>query len=225
MALSLFLKQKTLILSFKMGKHATSADSQALDRIRQHGPGWVFTPSAFHDLGSRTAIALALSRHKRVGTVRQLARGLYDYPQRDPQLGLLSPSTDAVAAALKGRDAIRLQPSGAYAANLLGLSDQVPMKLVFLTDGPNRLVRLGQQMIQLRHTTPRNMATAGRVSGLVIQALRHLGQVQVGDTVIDTLRQRLTDADKAQLLQDLAFAPVWMVPLLQRLAKSPITLR
>lgn len=204
-----------------MGKHAASADSQALDRIRQHGPGWVFTPSAFRDLGSRTAISLALARHKRAGTVRQLARGLYDYPQKDPQLGLLSPSTDAVATALKGRDAIRLQPSGAYAANLLGLSDQVPMKLVFLTDGPNRLVRLDRQVIQLRHTTPRNMATAGRVSGLVIQALRHLGQAQVKDSIIATLGRRLTDADKAQLLQDLAYAPAWMAPVLQRVAQSP----
>jgi uncharacterized protein DUF6088 len=206
-----------------MGKHRSSADSQVLDRIHENGPGWVFTPSAFQDLGSRIAVALALSRYKRAGTIRQLARGLYDYPKSDPQLGLLSPATDAVAAALKGRDAIRLQPTGAHAANLLGLSTQVPMKLVFLTDGPNRLVRLGQQVIQLRHTTPRHMATAGRVSGLVIQALRHLGQTQVSDTIIDLLRPRLTDADKAQLLQDLAFAPAWMVPWLQRLAKLPIT--
>jgi hypothetical protein len=201
-----------------MGRHAKSTASQALNRIRQHGPGWVFAPSAFHDLGSRTAVALALSRHKRAGAVRQLARGLYDYPRKDPQLGFMSPSTDAVAAALKGRDAIRLQPSGAYAANLLGLSNQVPMKLVFLTDGPNRLVRLGRQAIQLRHTTPRHMATAGRISGLVIQALRHLGQSQVNEEIIDTLKQRLTDADKLQLQQDLSYAPAWMSPILRRLA-------
>jgi hypothetical protein len=96
------------------------------------------------------------------------------------------------------------------------------MKLIFLTDGPGRLVRIGQQVIQLRHTTPRNMATTGRVSGLVIQALRHLGRAQMGDSLIDQLRSRLTDDDKAQLLKDLPFAPVWMVSWLQRLAKSPI---
>jgi hypothetical protein len=124
---------------------------------------------------------------------------------------------------LKGRDAIRLQPSGAYAANLLGLSEQVPMKLVFLTDGPNRLVRLGRQVIQLRHTTPRNMAAAERVSGLVIQALRHLGQAQVTDAIIESLRTRLSEADKAQLLQDSAYAPRWMSPFIQHIAKSPVT--
>jgi hypothetical protein len=219
---SLFLKLKHTIFSFEMGKHAASTDSKMLDRIRQRGPGWVFTPSDFSDLGSRVAVALALSRHKLAGTIRQLSRGLYDYAKRDPQLGLLAPTTDAVVAALKGRDAIRLQPSGAYAANLLGLSDQVPMKLVFLTDGPNRLVDLGKQTIQLKRTTPRHMATAGKTSGLVIQALRHLGQAQVNDTVVDQLRTRLTDDDKVQLIQDLAYAPAWMKPILRRVAQTPV---
>jgi Family of unknown function (DUF6088) len=52
-------------------------------------------------------------------------------PWIKPQLGLLLPAIDAIAKALQGRDAVRLQPSGAYAANLLGLSDQVPMKFSF----------------------------------------------------------------------------------------------
>jgi hypothetical protein len=203
-----------------MGKHQTSTDSLVSERIRQRGPGWVFTPSAFNDLGSRTAIALALLRQKKSGLIRQLARGLYDYPKRDPQLGLLSPSADAIAEALKGRDAIRLQPSGAYAANLLGLSDQVPMKLVFLTDGPNRIVQVGRQVIELRRTTPRNMATAGRMSGLVIQALRHLGEAQTNDAVVDLLRRRLSEDDKEQLLLDLGYAPIWMASIIRSIAKS-----
>ena len=206
-----------------MGKHLKSADSLVLNRIENRGTGWVFTPSAFSDLGSRTATALALWRHKKTGKIRQLARGLYDVPRRDPQLGLLAPSVEAIAEALKGRDAIRLQPSGAYAANLLGLSDQVPMKLVFLTDGPNRVVRIGRQVIELRRTTPRNMATAGRVSGSVIQALRYLGQGRVNDTVVDQLRQRLSLDDKAQLLRDLGCAPVWMAPHFHRIAKPSAT--
>jgi hypothetical protein len=219
----LFLKQKHALFCLEMGKHANSTDSQVLARIQEQGPGWVFTPSAFHDLGSRAGVALALSRHRAAETIRQLARGLYDYPIRDPQLGLLSPTTEAIAAALRGRDAIRLQPSGAYAANLLGLSEQVPMKLIFLTDGPNRIVRLGRQVIQLRHTTPRNMATAERISGLVIHALRHIGQAQVTDAIIDALRTRLSDSDKSQLLQDSAYAPRWMSPMIQRIAKSSVT--
>ena len=114
-------------------KQAESVDSKVLNRICSHVRGWVFTPDAFQDLGSRAAVDVALRRQKRAGTIRQLARGLYDYPANHPQLGLLYPSADAVAKALAGRDALRLQPSGAYAANLLGLSEQVPMRVVFLT--------------------------------------------------------------------------------------------
>jgi len=201
-----------------MGRHRTSASSQIHDRILPKGAGWVFTPSVFLDLGTRTAVGLALTRLKQDGTIRQLDRGLYDYPRRDPQLGLMSPSTEAIADALKGRDAVRLQPSGAYAANLLGLSEQVPMKTVFLTDGRTRTVRLGKQMIQLRHTTPRYLATAGRVSGLVFQALRHRGRQQVADDVIQVLRSRLSDADKAQLRDDLPYAPQWMAPIVRQIA-------
>jgi hypothetical protein len=70
--------------------------------------------------------------------------GPHDYPRRDPVLGLLAPSVEGIANALRGRDAVRIQPSGAYAANLLGLSDQVPMRVVFLTDGQTRRVRIGK---------------------------------------------------------------------------------
>jgi hypothetical protein len=131
---------------------------------------------------------------------------------------LLHPSADAVAQALAGRDATRLQPTGGYAANLLGLSDQVPMKVVFLTDGPTRSLPLGKQTITLKRTTPKNMATAGKASGLVIQALRHLGQRHVDDNLIAQLRQRLSDADKKQLLKDLAYAPSWVADVMRQIA-------
>src|ERR1051326_38187 len=157
-----------------MGKHAQSTDFKILSCIDGKGKGWVFTPSHFQGLGSRNAIDSALKRHKKSGTIRQLALGLYDYPRQHPSLGLLNPTADAIAKALAGRDAARLQPSGAYAANLLGISDQIPMKVVFLTDGPTRSVKVGKQAITLKRTTPKNMAAAGRVSGLVIQTLRHL---------------------------------------------------
>ena len=134
-----------------------SVDSKILSRIYGHGKGCVVTTGDFLDLGSRQAVDLALHRLAKKGTLRRLARGLYDYPRTDPDLGLLSRTTNAIVKSLKGRDNILLQPSGGYAANLLGLSDQVPMKIVFLTDGPTRRVQLGKQIIMLKHTTPRAM--------------------------------------------------------------------
>jgi len=155
--------------------------------------------------------------------IRQLTRGLYDYPKKDPQIGILSPSIDAVAKALTFRHDIRLQPTGGYAANLLGLSDQVPMKIVFLTDGPNRRIQLGNLQIILKRTSPRNMAAAGRISGLVIQALRHVGQRNVDDQMISKLRQTLLAKDKKRLLLDLRHAPAWVAAAMRKIAetKSP----
>src|SRR5258706_14930308 len=150
-------------------------ENKVLKRIYGAGVGSVLSQDDFLDLGGRAAVDKALSRLAAKGTIRRLARGLYEYPRTHPELGMLSPDIDKVAKALAGKDRIRLQPAGAYATNLLGLSEQVPAKVVFLTDGPSRTVKMkiGRQEIQLRHPPPKNMAAAGRLSGLLIQALRH----------------------------------------------------
>jgi hypothetical protein len=206
-----------------MDKNTKSTDNKILSRIYGHGRGWVFTPNHFQDLGSRNAIASALKRHKHAGLIRQLARGIYDYPKTDPQLGPLQPSTDEIAKALAGRDAARLQPTGAYAANLLGLSTQVPMKVTYLTDGLSRTVQIGKRQIILKRTTPRNMATAGRISGLVIQALRHLGQKNVDNQAIAQLRRRLDPQARSQLMKDIHYAPAWIAEIFHSLASKENT--
>lgn len=203
-----------------MSKHTDSVDSNVLRRITGNGNGWVFTPSDFLDLGSRTAVALALMRHRRQGVIRQLARGLYDYPEHHPVIGVLSPNPDKVARALSARDASRIQASGAYAANILGLSDQVPARIVFLTDGRSRCVRVGKQEIRLRHTTLRNMATAGTTSGLVIQALRWIGARHVDDQTCALLGKRLSDDDKRKLIEDARYAPAWVAGFMRRVVET-----
>ncbi len=165
-------------------------------------------------------MASALKRYKRSGVIRQLSRGLYDYPRQDAALGTLTPSADDIARVLAGRDAARLQPSGAYAANLLGLSDQVPMRAVFLTDGPPRSVAVGRQHITLKRTTPRNMAAASRVSGTVIQALRWLGRRHIDDKTVKRLWSRLSADDRRQVLKDLHYAPAWITTLIRRIAQA-----
>ena len=206
-----------------MSKHADSTDSKILRRIESRKRGWVFTPDNFADLGTRQAVDLALMRHRESGLIRKLARGLYDYPKTDPQFGPLQPSTDDIAKALAGRDATRLQPSGAYAANLLGLSTQVPMKVVYLTDGRPRTVQIGKRQIILKNTTPRYMATAKRSSGLVIQALRHLGRKNVDQQIIAQLDRRLDDDARKQLMQDIRYAPAWIADIIRRLAGQEST--
>ena len=210
------------IISYMKGrkKSPQAVDSRIAAAIRRLGKGSVFVPADFLHLGSREAIDVALHRLTRQGTVRRLTRGLYDFPREHPVLGLLCPPADKVALALAGRDRTRLQPAGSYAANALGLSEQVPAKVVFLTDGPARTVRIGPSTIQLRRTTPRNMEAAGRLSGLLMQALRELGREQVTPERIDHLKRTLPAESRRELLKDLRLAPSWMHPIFRKLAEQ-----
>ena len=199
-----------------MGRHAQSIEGSVLNRVKSRGRGSVFTPGDFLDLGSRSAIDKALSRSAKSGVLRKLARGVYDYPRVDRKLGVLSAPTMDIAQALRGNHSARLQVSGATAANLLGLSSQVPAREVFLTDGPSRSVKIGRRQIVLKHTTPRQMATAGRVSGTVIQALRWLGPSNVDGRVLSLLRRNLSPGDKKVLKNDLRHAPIWVAEVLRK---------
>lgn len=195
-------------------------ENTIINRIYGHGRGWCFTPSDFLSVGSAEAVWKALSRLKHKKKIRQLAYGLYDYPRTHPELGMLSPDPKAVAQALARERTIRIQPSGAYVANLLGLSEQVPARVVFLTDGATRKIRVGNQEIILRRTTPRNMATAGRISGTVIQALRFIGKGRITQAHKRSLTQKLTAAEKRQLLKDRHYAPGWMRPIFEEISKE-----
>jgi hypothetical protein len=201
-------------------KMPQSVDSKILARINGLGRGSVFVSAEFLDVGSREATDIVLHRLARKGTIRRLARGVYDLPKEHPVLGLLWPTSDTVARALAGRDRTRLQPTGANAANILGLSEQVPAKAAFLTDGPSRTVRIGPTIIQLRRTTPRNMETAGRLSGLLIQALRELGEGNVTTERLKHLKRTLPAEKRRELLKDIRFAPAWMHPIFRELAEE-----
>jgi hypothetical protein len=197
-----------------------TTESKLKSRIYGHGRGSVFTPNDFLDLGGRDAVDKALSRLAAAGTIRRLARGLYEYPREHPELGILSPDIQKVAKALAGKDRIRLQPAGAYATNLLGLSDQVPAKAVFLTDGLSRTVKIGRQEIQLRRTTPRTMAAAGRLSGLLMQAFRHLGREHITPKRMAHLKRTLPANERKQLIKDIPLAPAWMHSFFRELAEA-----
>ena len=163
---------------------------------------------------------MTLLRLVRAGHIRRLARGLYDHPKTHPVIGLLSPPVEAIAEALTGRDGTRIQATGAYAANLLHLSDQVPAKVVYETDGPSRSVQVGRQTITLRHAAPSRLRAHDRMSGVVIQALRYLGKQSITEVRVKQLHKLLSPMDRRQLLKDLPLAPVWMYPHLRAIANG-----
>lgn len=111
------------------------------------------------------------------------------------------------------------QVSGAYAANLLHLSDQVPAKIVILTDGVPRKVKLDRLVIDFRRASPRNLLGAGRPAGLVVQALRSLRSTGITPDVIAKLRRELKREDKTELGKLVPQLPAWMRPIVGEVVK------
>jgi len=198
---------------------APSVPDRILKRARAGGRGSVFTPADFLDIASRAAVDQALSRLAKGGRLRRLARGLYDFPKVHPKLGPLSPGPDDVAQALARETGSRVQMAGARAANVLGLSTQVPAKSTYLTDGPPRRVVLGKRIIDLRHASPKHLIAPGSLAGTVVQALRHLGPIRATDIVQVAIRQ-LSARDKKMLAASTVQAPAWMRPTLVSIANT-----
>jgi Family of unknown function (DUF6088) len=198
-----------------------SVINKIIKRIRGKGRGHVYTSIQFLDLGSRAAVDQAMSRLARRGLIRRLKPGIYDYPRINPRLGgTLSPPQDEVAQAVAKKNSIRIQATGAQAANALGLTTQVPAKKVFLTDGKPRTVKIGKQTIVFRHATPKTMIHSGKPSKVVIQALRYLGQSGVNKSVIMKLRNTLSDKDKTDLIKDIEYAPDWLRPVVNEIVQK-----
>jgi len=194
-----------------------SVANSVLKRIRVHGRGWVFTPRDFLVLGTRRAVDRALARLTQNKTIRRLAQGLYDYPRVHKKLGILAPNPDDVAAVLAAKTGSRVQVSGARAANLLGLTDQVPAQLVYLTDGPPRRIKIGAQTIQLKPARPSRFPGAGTPAGLALQAIRAVGPNADKDKVVRQLSRALNARDRAQLVNLIKHAPAWSHEIIRQL--------
>jgi Family of unknown function (DUF6088) len=197
-----------------------SIETRISHHVKRCALGTVFVPDTFAEFGSRAAIDKALQRLVAEGDLRRLSRGLYDKPRHDDLLGTLWPSVDTIVKAIAGKDKLRTQPTGVYAANMLGLSEQVPAKVVLLTDGISRTVQAGPMQIRFQRTTPRQMAAAGRLSGLMIQAFKSMGVKHITPKHIDRLRKNIPAIERAKVMKDLALAPAWMRPLLRQVAQE-----
>ena len=182
-----------------------------LTRIQQNGYGKAYSPKDFLDLGSRGSVDVALSQLVDAGTIRRVIRGVYDYPESGALIaGLLSPDLDEVARALARKHGWRILAAGAHAANMLGLSTQVPAKAVYLSDGPTRRIKLDRRTIQFKHAEPKTLGATSEVNGLVIQALRHIGKHEVTDVMVRRIARVLPKPDRDTLLQDTQYSTDWV---------------
>lgn len=193
-------------------------------QMAERAPGtWVCTPRDFLGLGSRDAVDQALSRLVKAGTLRRIGQGLYDMPRFSRRLNRPAPADmDAVVAALARRDGVRIMPDGLAAANRLGLTNAVPAKTSYLTDGASRTLKIDDRTVRFRHGRPRIMQWAGRPAAPVVQALDWLGPDAATDAdVVATLRRRLPDEVKHDLSEHINDVPGWAVPLARSIVSGP----
>lgn len=188
-------------------------------KIFDHGRGWCFTPKHFLDLDSDTGVRKALSRLQAKNTIRRLAQGLYDYPRLHEVLGLLPPKIEDIVQALCEKNAIRILPSGAYAANLVGLSEQVPNQIVFLTNGKDQTLKIGNMKIILKAASEKTLSASGKV-GITIQALKNIGQEHLNPSTKSKIQRFLEGVSIQDLKDNLKYAPEWIRRFILELLKE-----
>jgi len=195
-----------------------SVADQIVKRVQSKGRSFAFSAKDFLDLGSRGAVDMALSTLAKSGKIRRVLRGVYDYPKYSEFLGkTLAPDFDQVAQAIARKTGTRIQPTGALAANLLGLSTQVPAKVVYLTDGRSRTIRFGTQTIRFQQTSPKELMSNRKIA-MVVQALRFLGKESVTDAVIRKIRQILSTAERKRLLKEAKYTSTWLPQVVRKIA-------
>jgi hypothetical protein len=192
-----------------------------VERIEHLGPGKAFSAKDFLDIASRTLIDVTLAKLSESGKIRRIRRGLYDTPKVNPALGgELSPDIDEAAYAIARRQKWKIVPEGAWAANLLGLSTQVPAKIIYLTDGPSKKISIGHRSISFKHARPKAMAGVEGKLALVVQALRYLGKEGVGTREVEKLKSSLSAAEKRKLLRDSRYGADWIYEVTKKIAEK-----
>lgn len=191
-----------------------------LDKIIRKGKGHLIFTNEFQEMGNYDAIRKALARLKKDNLLIHLGPGIYLFPEHDKELGALYPSTEEIAEEIARHEKARIIPTGSQALYKLGLSTQIPMNAVYLTDGLRRNIKVGKRSITFKTTTPKKFATKGKISSLAIQALQELGKDQIDKKVIDQLKKVLSKEDPQLLRHDAKLAPVWIATLLFSLIKE-----
>jgi len=193
-----------------------SIEQKILSRIYGKGRGWAFTKADFVVGFGEASIHQALSSLARVGTIRRVCHGVYDYPRYSELLGQpLSPDIDQVAHALARKFNWRIQPSGDAALNLLGLSTQVPGRWVYLSDGPGRQYAIGAHTLVFRKSALKEVGFRSPESGLLVHALKALGREHVDQAIIDTLRKRFEPRVCERILRETRSVTGWVYQIIK----------
>jgi predicted transcriptional regulator of viral defense system len=173
--------------------------------------GEVFFISDFTELGNYEAVRKSLQRLTKEDSIKRIAKGIYFLPKKQERLGIIYPHAEQIAKAIAKRDKARIIATGSTALNLLGLSTQIPLKVVFLTDGSARKIEVGKQTIEFKKTNPKNLSIEHRLTNLVIQGLKAVGEKNMTQDQIHKIQTIIDQSDERELVyQKLKNAPVWI---------------
>ena len=165
-------------------------------------------PGTLLHMGNRLAVDQALSRLARRGRLLRVCRGVYMRPI-ETRFGVHAPSVEKAIAALSALWGETIVGCGGAAANVLGLTRQVPVRSIYLTSGPTRTLRFFAQIIQLRHAPRWQLVAPGKPAGLAVRALSWLGRHEIEEG-LEAIRSRLSRDDLAELAAARAIMPSWL---------------
>jgi hypothetical protein len=183
-----------------MKKSVSHIIEQKINRLK---PGQVFLPSDFKDLGTSTAIRKALSRLVESRQVERMGQGIYVIPQNDKIFGKILPSMEQLAEALAKKEHVKIKPSGQHALNKVGLSNQVPMRLVFLTNGNSKKIQIGKNAIIFKSTTAKKLSMKGDITSLLFLGLEELDLKKLSRTQMDRIMELLKQENPENLKYNL----------------------
>ena len=197
-----------------------SIDDHILIKFKKAGRGKLFFTEDFLSFGTAKAVSKALERLVKTDEVSRVARGIYARLEIDPILGSVKPGTEAIAEAIRRRDKARIIPTGVTALNALGLSTQVPMNVVYLTDGAARKITIGKRKIIFKKTAPKNLAALGDISKIAIQAMKEIGKDKITDREIAIILSHLAKEEPRRLEHDIRMAPEWTRIIMRKALKK-----
>jgi predicted transcriptional regulator of viral defense system len=187
-----------------------SIHSQLEDKILSLKKGAIVFVSDFAEFGTAENVKKVLLRLEKKQLLVRLAHGIYLYPKIDKELGILYPSTESIAEAIAKRDKIRIIPTGIYALQQLGISTQIPMNVIYLTDGAPRKIKVGKRTITFKKTAPKNLAIKNKVLSNIVQGLKELGKENITDEIRQKINQALQKVPVKALKEEILNAPVWV---------------
>ena len=199
-----------------------TSKNQIYKNILKSSRGEIFFADDFSKYGLSDNIRQVLSRLEKEDVLYRLAQGIYLKPKKDALLGTIYPNIEEVAKEIAKRDKARIAPTGVMALFLLGLTTQIPLKAVYLTDGSHREIKIGNRTIKFKKTVPKSFALKDELLHLIVQSFKELGQKDISESFLKQIKTAVKKLEKTVVESQLRYAPVWIQKQIMNLYQKDV---